>query len=171
MTTRPEGRKPSPGHRALRKGRVSVENTAYFVTACTSESRPVFRDPACAHVMVEAVRWLRRSGRIWLLGYIVMPDHVHLAFALREQQAPSRVIGVLKGFVARRLGADFGVARPVWQPGFQDRAIRDLRQARAALAYIQDNPVRAGLCPNAQEYPFSSANPPSSGEIDWWWLA
>ncbi len=147
-----------------------MENTAYFVTTCTAHARPLFGDARCAEMVMESARWFRKGGRIWLLGCVVMPDHVHLAFALRGRQTLSQVMQVLKGSVSRRLRLECGVSGPVWQPGFFDKAVRDRAQAYEVLDYIHGNPVRAGFCATGEQYPFSSAHPRWSKEMDWWWL-
>jgi len=149
---------------------VSVENTAYFVTTCTAGARPIFEDWACAQVVVDALWWLGRAGRIWVLGYVVMPDYVHLAFVLREGATLSAVVKVFKGFVSRRLRAEQRWTGQIWQAAFFDRAVRDRRYAHTVLDYVHENPVRKGLCAVPEQYPFSSANPPVSRRMDWWWL-
>ena len=46
----------------------------------------------------------------------------------------------------------------VWQEDYFDRFIRDERHFAQAIAYIHENPVKAGLCRHASEWPWSSAN-------------
>jgi REP element-mobilizing transposase RayT len=45
----------------------------------------------------------------------------------------------------------------VWQNEYFDRVIRNDKHFIQALAYIHDNPVKAGLCSQAREWPWSSA--------------
>jgi len=162
--------KPVPGRQALRRGRVSVENTAYFLTTCTAGGRPLFAEGTCGETVVEVLGWLRGKGRIWLLGYLVMPDHVHVALVLRSDSTLPGVVKSFKGFASWRLHVEVGVAGPVWQPGFYDQAVRDLARAWEVLEYVRGNPVRKGLCESPEEYPFSSANLARWGQVDWWWL-
>jgi len=181
---------PRPAHSVdLRKGRVSIPEHCYFITVCTEGRRPAFSSSAAATIIVDALRWLRDQGRIRLLGFVIMPDHIHVAFALRcaesrrgrrshEVGAPvggscwtlAGVMHTLKSFTAHKLRQELGVAPPLWQPGYRDHLLRDRRDFERHLAYMHENPVRKGLVKSAQEWPFSTAHPDYQCEIDWAWL-
>ncbi len=49
---------------------------------------------------------------------------------------------------------------PVWQREVWDRFIRDEKHYHAAIAYIHDNPKKAGLVENAEDWPWSSKSHP-----------
>jgi len=163
-------RKPEPGQRALRKGRVSVENTAYFITTSTADARPIFAAPDAARIALDSLRWLREAGRVWILGYVVMPDHVHLVLVLREGVTLPKVMQVWKGFTARSLRGRCGVPPPVWQRGYYDHGIRDAKDLQIRLQYMHENPVRKGLVQVPNEYEFSTAHPSRRGDVDAWWM-
>ena len=71
-----------------------------------------------------------------------MPNHVHLLEQRRGE--PIRAL--------RLTGRSF------WQEESYDRWIRDEREFRRIQAYIEENPVRAGLAPALEDYPWSSAS-------------
>ena len=176
----------------LRKGRVSIPEECYFVTTCATARRPVFLDPNAATIVIEGLRWLRDQGRIHLLGFVVMPDHLHMAFALQTRQecrshnpgvrdettcgsdipvaTLSDVMKVLKGFTSRVIRERLGLQQTVWQDGYHDHRLRDRSEFETRLAYMHDNPVRQGLVKLPAEYQFSTAHPDYEKEIDWAWL-
>lgn len=82
-----------------------------------------------------------------------MPDHVH-AFVSpwrdREQRL-SHFMQSWKSCVTLRLKPDV----PLWQREFFDRLLRSGESLSEKWAYVKMNPVRAGLCGNPDEYPFS----------------
>lgn len=41
----------------------------------------------------------------------------------------------------------------LWQPGLHDRLIRDQKALQAAIHYIHNNPVKAGLVNDVANYP------------------
>ena len=47
--------------------------------------------------------------------------------------------------------------RSFWQREYWDTFMRDAEQERKAVRYIENNPVKATLCPAAKEWPFGSA--------------
>jgi len=44
-----------------------------------------------------------------------------------------------------------------WMREYWDRYIRNQRHLDAVIAYIHNNPVKAGLCKNPHDWPWSSA--------------
>ena len=45
----------------------------------------------------------------------------------------------------------------LWQREYYDRYVRDLDHFHDCIAYIRNNPVKAGLCDRPEDWPFSSA--------------
>ena len=178
---------------ALRRGRASLTEECYFITTCVEGKRPLLKD-AAARVVIEALRWLRDEGRIRLLGFVVMPDHLHVALALRSRAEArshnsqlaensgvacgsdllvvtlAEVMRSLKGFTGRRLTKELGLPAPLWQDGYHDHLLRERRDFDKRLDYLHDNPRRCGLVERAEQYPFSTAHPDYAKEIDWEWI-
>ena len=88
-----------------------------------------------------------------ILAYCVMPDHVHVVVAGRP--GASRLTNVVKrmkqlsGYHAKML-----TECAVWQTGYHDTVLRSFEATRNAIAYVINNPVRAGLVANAADYEF-----------------
>ena len=81
-----------------------------------------------------------------------MPDHLHMAGQLGEGTL-CRVMHTLKSYSANRL-ASAGVATPVWQRGYHDHALRDDEDYRVRVRYVVENPIRAGLVRQVDDYPY-----------------
>jgi hypothetical protein len=65
----------------------------------------------------------------------------------------------LKGTTARRANEILRLTgRPFWQEESYDRWVRDEREFQRIRAYVEENPVRAGLVAGPEEYPWSSAS-------------
>jgi 8-amino-7-oxononanoate synthase len=184
-----DGRAPHQAN--LRKYRVSLPKGCYFITTCVEGRRPVLAQRETAQIIIDCLRWLREQGRIRLLGFVVMPDHLHMAVALRSRQEcrfsagtedPSdcrsdipvatlaEVMKSLKDHTShqirqRHLCDDFA-----WQPGYYETLLRDRRDFENRLDYMHHNPVRKGLVQFAHDYPHSTAHADYQKEIDWAWL-
>ena len=50
-----------------------------------------------------------------------------------------------------------GLKYKIWQTGFYDFNVFSPKKLHQKLNYIHYNPVKAGLCAEVEEYPFSSA--------------
>lgn len=85
-----------------------------------------------------------------------MPNHVHLLMEPRGEL--SRVIAAVRARTARhanRLLARIGQAFRA--KDYYDRWIRNRAEEQRIARYIEENPVKAGLCKSAELWPWSSA--------------
>ena len=79
-----------------------------------------------------------------------MSDHIHLSVSGGDDFDLGIWIRGLKRVVA---GAVSG-GRSIWQRGFFDHVIRSSESYSQKWEYVRDNPVRAGLVQEADEWPF-----------------
>ncbi|MGD0775909.1 MAG: transposase [Candidatus Solibacter sp.] len=87
---------------------------------------------------------------------VVMPNHVHVL--LTPIVAPAKLMQSVKGFSAREANKILGrTGEPFWQQESYDHWVRNEREFRKIAAYIEENPVRAGLASRAEGYRWSSA--------------
>jgi REP element-mobilizing transposase RayT len=63
-----------------------------------------------------------------------------------------------KGTTAVEINRLLGRTGTLWAPDYYDRYIRDMNHLHDSIAYIHRNPVKAGLCEKAEDWPFSSAS-------------
>ncbi|MFL9585049.1 REP-associated tyrosine transposase [Stenotrophomonas sp. AB1(2024)] len=137
---------------ALQRGRFSCPNGCYLITTVTSRRARLFEAPESA---LEMIRWLRSSdddGRTWSHAWVVMPDHVHWMFQIRETSLET-IVRTTKSCAAKAINVLNGTRGAVWQPGYYDQYQRDERQWLSQAKYILENPVRAGLSKSVGEYP------------------
>jgi len=91
-----------------------------------------------------------------LFAWVVMPNHIHLLVLPRVPV--SRFMKWLKGSTARSGNLILGrTGNRFWQDESYDHYLRDSRQLNRTVAYIEENPVAAGLVPDARCWPWSSA--------------
>ena len=118
------------------------------------------RHPQMAQVTQETLI-LFDSEKYRLLAWCIMPNHVHV---LIEPKVPvSKIVQSWKSYTgrwARQHDAELGLGVPgkhFWMREYWDRYIRDENHFHSTIAYIHDNPVKAGLCAYSYEWPWSSA--------------
>ena len=129
--------------------------STYFVTF-----RSVRGDlPAVARNLVQSqVR--RDHGLRYLLSLgVVMPDHVHLILRPTEREPNvwwdlGKITQGIKGGSARRINQALGTQGTVWQKESFDRIVRDESEFEEKVRYVYENPFRAGLVADPEEYEF-----------------
>jgi putative transposase len=130
----------------------------------TDESRRIFES---------ALERVRRSFGLYVYGYAVMPEHVHLLLSEPQQDTLANALKSLKQGVSRRL---IGDAEHFWQKRYYDFNIRNYPQFVEKLRYIHRNPVKAGLCERPEDWEWSSFRHYATGcerrvEIESEWTA
>jgi len=91
-----------------------------------------------------------------LHAWVIMANHVHLLVSPRV--APVRFLQSIKGYTAREANRVLGqTGEPFWQAESYDHWIRDGGEFERVRAYIENNPVRAGLARSPEEFRWSSA--------------
>ena len=113
-------------------------------------------DPAVARIVEDALKHFD-GARYHLHAWCVMPTHVHVLITPLHGESLSAILHAWKSFTAKQANAVLGREGTFWQEEYFDRVIRNEAHFAAELAYIHDNPVKAGLCAAAQEWAFSSA--------------
>lgn len=125
----------------------------YFVTFNTYKRRPIL---ACAEINELFRSFCDRAEdyNIAVGRYVIMPDHIHLFVALPPTEATlPRWIQMLRTVLGKEL-LRLGVEKPHWQEGFFDHVLRSSESYSQKWDYVRLNPVRAGLCNEAEEWPY-----------------
>ena len=103
----------------------------HFITFSCYQRRPVLGTARRRDQFVDILEQVRRSYRFVIIGYVIMPEHVHLLLGEPERGNPSVVIQVLKQRFSRRLLLTWGKDRAqrrlwedeprgIWQRRFYD---------------------------------------------------
>ncbi len=112
------------------------------LTICTAYRAPWCNDAVLCQIVVDEATALHDSG-VAVIGFCVMPDHVHLLISTAGRRL-SEIVRLFKGRVARRVRKE----KPdlvVWQRGYFDHVVRRSEGIYRTLEYLFQNPVRAGL--------------------------
>ncbi len=101
---------------------------------------------------------LRFDGeRYQLLAWCVMPNHVHVLIKQKQGFPLGELVRSWKLFTAREANIILGRTGRFWMPEYHDRRIRDEEHLNRAVVYIENNPVKAGLCRRPEDWEWSSA--------------
>ena len=165
---------------------------SHFVTFCCYHRRRLLTTDESRQTFESALERVRRSFRLQVYGYVVMPEHVHLLLSeTRQDMSSDRTVPLkpkdglngppvlsdalksLKQGVSRCL---IGDAEHFWQKRYYDFNIRNYPQFVEKLRYIHRNPVKAGLCERPEDWEWSSFRHYATGcegrvEIESEWTA
>jgi len=159
-------------------------NDLHFLTFSCYRRQPLFRNQVYCDLFLRILDRVRRRYRFVVLGYVVMPEHIHLLVSEPQRETLSIAIQALKlGVVrsmrcasavvtaprSRKTGETWGTPlsgtpahdTPVypqrfWQARFYDFNVWTEHKRIEKLRYIHRNPVERGLVPSPEQWGWSS---------------
>ena len=143
--------------RNLRLHRWTDASATFFITKSLHPKRPIL-DPKARAVVVSAFRFAVEHKRIHLRAFVVMPDHWHALFALREPWPLPKFMHDFASYVGGKTIRQLSAHDTVWQDGYYDTHVKTAKQFEHVAYYIEQNPVVKGLVDSPEEWDASSAS-------------
>jgi putative transposase len=138
------------------------------------DRRETFRSDDDRTTYLGLLQDTQREVDVSLLAWCLMTNHVHLVAVPGREDALSVLLRRVHGRYAQYYNARWGRTGHLWQSRFFACPLGP-DHLRAALAYVERNPVRAGIVAEAAEYRWSSATAHVQGQdprglldMDWW---
>jgi putative transposase len=141
----------------------------HFITWSCYRRLPYLASARARDRFLAILEQARRRYRFVVLGYVVMPEHVHLLISEPEVGSPSTVIQVVKQRSARTLlpkkrHRDPGQGelfrdekeRAFWQARFYDFNVWSTKKRIEKLRYMHRNPVKRRLVELPEKWSWSS---------------
>ena len=133
--------------------RYQKEGDDHFITFSCYYREPYLNTPHSRDIFLDSLELTRQRYNFDVLGYVVMPEHVHLLLGEPEdREIPlSKALQSLKLSVSKRL-----TQRPFWQTRYYDFNVLTRDKRVEKLKYMHRNPVIRELIPRPEDWPWSS---------------
>ena len=143
----------------------------HFITFSCYERRPLLATVRSRNLFVKTLGEVRNRSGSLLVGYIVMPEHVHLLLSEPTKGNLAQLVQVLKQRVSRAIRARkrrspgqlslkfpnrTGDMRRFWQRRYYDFNVYTAKKMREKLEYIHANPIQRKLVTHPKDWPWSS---------------
>lgn len=133
-----------------------MPGVAHHVTQRGNNKQRVFLSNADFRLYLHLIATHAPRCGVSVLGYCLMPNHVHLVAVPESEESLARALGSTHGEYAAAVNAASTRSGHLWQNRFFSCPM-DESHSWHALRYVDLNPVRAGLAENAWDWPWSSA--------------
>jgi REP element-mobilizing transposase RayT len=115
------------------------------------------KNPEIANLVVNCLEWVEREWNWRIPSYVIMPNHVHLLMVSNRQAKRSltKTLAAINRHTA--IEANKILTRPgkrFWQAESFDHWCRGVDKEQAVIRYVHQNPVKAGLVKNWQDWPW-----------------
>jgi putative transposase len=147
---------------------IDEELYAHFVTFSVYRRRRLFEQDEPKRIFLGTLTAELETRDARCIGFVIMPDHIHLIVWFAKTGELSRFIQSLKRKSSYRIRnwfrknspgyhSEFGEGDHFWQPKYYSFEIHNHSKLEEKLDYIHLNPVRAGLVDKAIDWRWSSA--------------
>jgi len=154
-----------------------MENTIteypQFFTATNLEWKKLLAPDKYKDIIIKSLCFLVQNNRVIINAFVIMPNHLHLIWQMKNEYKPDAVQRDFLKFTAQRIKADLLRSHPqvlaqfkvnakdreyqFWERNPLSVELRTDAVYEQKLDYIHWNPVRAGLCELPEDYRYSSA--------------
>jgi putative transposase len=143
----------------------------HFITFCCYHRKRLLESVRSRNLVIEVLDEVRAKYGFSLVGYVIMPEHVHLLISESGTVSPAKIVQVFKQRVSRRMrgkkrakGNQLSLRFPeprlelrrFWQRRYYDFNIYSRRKLWEKLEYMHANPVAERLVQHPRDWPWGS---------------
>ena len=138
--------------------RIVGRGDLHFVTFSCYQRRRLLDSAATRNLTIEVLGGIREEFGFCLIGYVVMPSHLHKLMSECTGSGSFQAIQELKRRVSSRIrsGSEEGTHKRFWQRRYYDFNVYSRAKIREKLFYMHGNPVNGRLVSHPGDWPWSS---------------
>ena len=116
----------------------------------------IFRDEADRRLMLDSFEQQAKAQGVEIHAYVLMDNHLHLLVTPRRDRALPLMMQAVGRSYVRAYNQRHGRTGTLWEGRYRSTLIQTDRYLLACMAYIDLNPVRAGMVSQPQAFAWSS---------------
>lgn len=136
--------------------RLTVPAYPHHVIQRGNNRQPIFTSGADRDYFLGLLDECARKSGVVIHAYVLMDNHFHLLATPQSDAALPQMMQALGRRYVRYFNDTHGRTGTLWEGRYKATLIEAERYLLACMAYIDLNPVRAGMAAQARDYPWSS---------------
>lgn len=136
--------------------RLTVPGYPHHLIQRGNNREPLFADQADYKRLLEFLAEAAQRNGVAIHAYVLMSNHFHLLATPEDEHGLSGMMQSLGRRYVRVYNNLHGRTGALWEGRYKATVIESERYLIACMAYIELNPVRAGMVGHPAEYPWSS---------------
>ena len=105
---------------------------------------------------IKLIYKLSKEHEIEIIAYCIMNNHAHMLIKTKKSDELSKYMQRLNCTYARYYNKKYDRVGYVFRDRYKSEGIYDEQHLDNCIKYIYDNPVKAGICSKAKDYPYSN---------------
>ncbi|HEY0899187.1 MAG TPA: transposase [Sphingobacteriaceae bacterium] len=145
-----------------------------FFTATCLKWQHLLAEEKHKHIILDSLGFLVAESRVWIYGYVIMPNHIHILWRKQDAWVDKNVQQHFLKFTAQQIKFNLIQSDPkmlvaykstqadriyhFWERRPYSATMFERKVLEQKLDYIHFNPVKKGFCVLPEEYVYSSAS-------------
>ena len=136
--------------------RLTLPGFAHHIIQRGNNRQPIFIATADYQMMLDLLEENSNKFEVAIHAYVLMGNHFHLLATPQTTEGLAQMMQAVGRRYVRYFNDRQGRSGTLWEGRFKSTLIQTERYLLACMAYIDLNPVRAGMVVQAGDYPWSS---------------
>jgi putative transposase len=136
--------------------RLTLANQPHHVIQRGNNRQPIFANSADYKALLALLEESAKKFEVAVHAYVLMSNHFHLLATPQTAEGLPKMMQAVGRSYVRYFNDAQGRSGTLWEGRYKSTLIQTERYLLACMAYIDLNPVRAGLVSVPQDYPWSS---------------
>lgn len=136
--------------------RLSLPGYPHHIIQRGNNRQAIFSSAADYQALLDLVEENAKKFEVELHAYVLMSNHFHLLATPGSADALPRMMQAVGRRYVRSFNDSRGRTGTLWEGRYRSTVIQAETYLLACMAYLDLNPVRAGLVAEAKDYPWSS---------------
>ncbi len=139
----------------MRKPRELNNGAIYHIVARANRGEFILHNPGSKELFIDVLKRAKEKYSFQLKHFCIMSNHVHLLIKPAKNTNLSKIMQWILSVFASKINKFLGLKGHVWYDRFKSKIIKDYTQYVNTFRYISNNPVKAKMCDNSQDYKYS----------------
>jgi REP element-mobilizing transposase RayT len=136
----------------MRKCRQLLKGAKYHVSAKINRGEHIFEPEQIKQLFMQIVERSKKKYKYLLENFVIMNNHIHFIIKPLDNESLSSIMQWILSVFARYYNKIHKLKGHVWQGRFWSKIIDNIKQLFDTFNYISDNPVKADMVKEAQDY-------------------
>ena len=139
-----------------RKSRNSIKTAYYHIMTQGINKSYIFERTEDIKYYIKCMFKLKDDYSLKIIAYCIMNNHAHLLIKTELIEELSKYMQRLNIKYSHYFNKKYNRVGYVFRDRYKSEGIYDEEHLYNCIRYIYDNPVKAGICKHASEYPYSN---------------
>ncbi len=88
----------------MKRYNIFNHETTYYYSTCTITAwLPIFQEEHYFNIIIESLKYCQENKGLYLLGYVIMPSHIHLITSNNENTTLSNIMRDFRQYTSKKI--------------------------------------------------------------------